>query len=260
MGSTNSTPNYELSQFIGTDKPAWLQDYNGDMLKIDSGIAGAKTAADNAQSAADGAQGDATSALSGIADINTELGTVETTLGTAVGNINTINSLIGNGTPTTTDQTIIGAINELNSNKLNISAVENKKVYSEQKAVSVTADGTETLGDVLQRLQAATNAILHGLGNDVRFIPLDLYTPTYYNIPHRISGLTLANNQDVLIDNCIAFISGGDVIVRQIFANADSNYAYAASAVNGTVTDDTNSVPTNGDVFTFEYRLEYSIV
>lgn len=36
MSSTNKTSNYELSQFLGTDKPAWLADYNTDMSKIDA--------------------------------------------------------------------------------------------------------------------------------------------------------------------------------------------------------------------------------
>ena len=36
MSSTNKTSNYELSQFLGTDKPAWLSDYNTDMSKIDA--------------------------------------------------------------------------------------------------------------------------------------------------------------------------------------------------------------------------------
>ena len=36
MASTNKTTNYELSQFIETDRPAWLTDYNGDMRIIDS--------------------------------------------------------------------------------------------------------------------------------------------------------------------------------------------------------------------------------
>lgn len=151
MGSTNLTPNYELSQFIGTDKPAWLQDYNGDMLKIDTGIAGAKTAADNAQSTADGAQGDATTALSGIADINTELGTVESVLSTATGNINTINSLIGNGTPTTTDQTIIGAINEINANEIAVrGAVENKFLpYSPRTVHTYTPSGSDSFSNLI---------------------------------------------------------------------------------------------------------------
>lgn len=38
MSSTNKTENYELSQFVGTDIPSILNDYNGDMRKIDSAI------------------------------------------------------------------------------------------------------------------------------------------------------------------------------------------------------------------------------
>lgn len=59
MSSTNKTTNYELSQFIGTDKPAWLTDYNSDMSKIDTGI-------NTAQNTATGADGKADSALTNI--------------------------------------------------------------------------------------------------------------------------------------------------------------------------------------------------
>ena len=38
MGSTNKTANIGLSQFIGTDKPTWLVDYNNDMAVIDKAI------------------------------------------------------------------------------------------------------------------------------------------------------------------------------------------------------------------------------
>ena len=36
MTATNKTENYELSQFVGTDRPTWLGDYNSDMSKIDA--------------------------------------------------------------------------------------------------------------------------------------------------------------------------------------------------------------------------------
>lgn len=36
MTATNHTRNYNLSQFVGTDRPTWLGDYNGDMTKIDT--------------------------------------------------------------------------------------------------------------------------------------------------------------------------------------------------------------------------------
>lgn len=38
MSSTNKTTNYQLSQFVGNDIPSWLNDYNGDMRKIDTAI------------------------------------------------------------------------------------------------------------------------------------------------------------------------------------------------------------------------------
>ena len=63
MASTNKTPEYELSQFIATDKPAWLSDYNGDMLKIDTGIAEAKAVADAASATAGNVSSVANNAL-----------------------------------------------------------------------------------------------------------------------------------------------------------------------------------------------------
>ena len=38
MASTNKTPNYELSQFVEADRPAWLTDYNGDMRTLDTAL------------------------------------------------------------------------------------------------------------------------------------------------------------------------------------------------------------------------------
>ena len=51
MASTNKTTNYDLSQFIGSDKPTFLGDYNSDMLKIDAQM---KTNADNVATAISG--------------------------------------------------------------------------------------------------------------------------------------------------------------------------------------------------------------
>lgn len=55
MSSTNKTTYYDLSQYIGTDKPTYLGDYNSDMSKIDAGIHSvydkATTASQNAGSA-----------------------------------------------------------------------------------------------------------------------------------------------------------------------------------------------------------------
>lgn len=113
MGHTNTTPNYNLPQFLGSDKPAWLTDVNNAMSAIDTAIAAAKAAADNAGGAAAAL---ATTVGGHTTQLETLSGTVANQGASIVsqGNaINTISELIGNGTPTTTDKTIIGAINEL---------------------------------------------------------------------------------------------------------------------------------------------------
>ena len=90
MASTNKTTNYELSQFLGTDKPAWLSDYNTDMNKIDtqmkanadgvtsvSGTAGATaTALGDITSLA---TTDKTSAVAAINEVNTKAVTAQGT-------------------------------------------------------------------------------------------------------------------------------------------------------------------------------------
>lgn len=51
MTATNHTENYNFSQFVGTDRPTWLGDYNSDMTKIDAQL---KQNADDIASAAEG--------------------------------------------------------------------------------------------------------------------------------------------------------------------------------------------------------------
>lgn len=86
MAHTNATANYELSQFLGTDKPAWLVDYNGDMLKIDTALKNiADAEADSAEDiqelqdaiGAEGLTGRITDIENDIGDIKTEIGNVE---------------------------------------------------------------------------------------------------------------------------------------------------------------------------------------
>lgn len=106
MASTNKTTHYELSQYVGSDKPTYLTDYNNDMSAIDTGIYNAQTKADSAYTAAglaDGKAGDAqTTANSAV----TSAGTANTNIGT-MANLNT-----------TEKSSLVGAINEVN-NRLN---------------------------------------------------------------------------------------------------------------------------------------------
>lgn len=156
MSATNKTTYYELPVFIATDEPKWLTDWNGAMNIIDGAIAEAKTAADNAQTTAN-ANALAISGLSdSVSTISTALSTLTTTVNTLNGTVNTITELIGNGTPTTTDKTLIGAINEL---KAEIDALA---PGGEVAADDVSYDNTQsglsatTVQDALDELAAGT--------------------------------------------------------------------------------------------------------
>ena len=70
MASTNKTTTLGLSQFVGTDKPDWLTDYNEDMEKIDAWATTAEsdinTANNNADSAKVSAQSASTAATTAV--------------------------------------------------------------------------------------------------------------------------------------------------------------------------------------------------
>ena len=156
MSSTNKTTNYELSQFIGTDKPAWLTDYNADMSKIDTGI-------NTAQGVATGADTKATAnatAIGTLANLTTE---AKTSLVAAVNEVDT-NADAAAGTAASAAQTANTAYSRATaaseavaalSNYLSITAAAvatNKLVPRagtlSDAGVSVAQNSTHSLGKV----------------------------------------------------------------------------------------------------------------
>ena len=67
MSSTNKTSHYNLPQFIGSDIPTWLGDFNSAMTAIDSGIYAAATSASGAATDAAAAQKSANDAAADAA-------------------------------------------------------------------------------------------------------------------------------------------------------------------------------------------------
>lgn len=160
MSSTNKTTNYELSQFIGSDKPAWLVDYNGDMSKIDNQMKANADAAASAASQASSAGTAASGAADGVQALNTQIngaGGLASDVVTAQGNINTINSLIGTGEPTTQDKTIIGAINELAGEMPSpVTSLPASSVTYVNTTSGLTADDVqEAIDEIVQALPSA---------------------------------------------------------------------------------------------------------
>lgn len=89
MSSTNKTTNYDLSQYIGSDKPTYLTDYNGDMYKIDAQM---KVNADNVATAITGATNAATLASTA----NSTATTANTNANTAISKANTNETNLNN--------------------------------------------------------------------------------------------------------------------------------------------------------------------
>lgn len=97
MSHTNSTPNYNLPQFVTTDKPAWLTDINVAFSDIDTAIDAAKDAADNAQS-------DATQALSDASTAGTTASAADTK---ANGAISSLSDTFSNASTYTVGELVI---------------------------------------------------------------------------------------------------------------------------------------------------------
>lgn len=79
MGATNKTTNYELPQWIGTDKPTFLGDMNDAFLKIDTGMAENKDSATSAESIAGASNAKATEAYSMAQTAQTTASTAQNT-------------------------------------------------------------------------------------------------------------------------------------------------------------------------------------
>lgn len=102
MAHTNSTSNYELSQFVGTDKPTFLGDYNGDMQKIDAAIKGAKDTADGASTTANAASALATSASETATQAATDAASASANATTALNTANGATTTANNASTTAT--------------------------------------------------------------------------------------------------------------------------------------------------------------
>ena len=119
FGSTNKTTHYDLSQYVASDKPTYLVDYNQDMAKIDAGIYGAMSKATVNEANIGTMQDLTTSAKSSLVlainEINTQLGTNTTNIGINTSNIATLGTNQGDlvNLMTVAKNNLVSAINEL---------------------------------------------------------------------------------------------------------------------------------------------------
>ena len=95
FGHTNETENYDLPQFVGTDKPTWLGDFNTAMSTIDTAVGANATAITSLGTRVTSAEGIATQASSDVS-------TLTSTVNTLSGNVTSATTTANNAQSTAT--------------------------------------------------------------------------------------------------------------------------------------------------------------
>lgn len=165
MSHTNSTSNYHLPQFVGSDKPAWLVDFNSAMSDIDTAI---KNASDSATTAGGKATAnetaigtlssltttDKTDLVSAVNEVNASAGTATSsaTTATATANsaLNSATSAVG-AVSALKDYLDLSVHNTYNGSQFTVTAGTGTPVSSTEIYVARNSDGT--LGKVYGALQ-----------------------------------------------------------------------------------------------------------
>ena len=127
FASTNKTANYELPQFVGTDKPTWLGDFNEAMSDIDAGMH--KNASDIANMESDVAT--ATQTASQASQDVTKL----------TGTVNTLSSTVSSV------QTTANNASQTASSALNTANTANSKADTNASAISTLQSDVSDLSD-----------------------------------------------------------------------------------------------------------------
>lgn len=217
MSSTNKTTNYELSQFVSTDKPAWLTDYNQDMSKIDTGI-------NTAQSTATSADGKADANTTKIGTLSSLTTTAKTDLVSAVNEVDT-NADAAQGTAN--DAYAL-------ANSANITANQVKDQFNFTYSTVNCTLSSGTLDSNNNKLSVAKNST----GSIAKIYGRLRVTGTVGSTITMTSGDTgLRPTEDITFNGCclkITNISTGDLVVYQDFV----------LHTNGTVTS--NFTPYSG--------------
>ena len=228
MASTNKTTHYELSQYVGSDKPTYLTDYNGDMLAIDTGIYNAQTKADSAYTAA--------------READTKAGNAQTTANTAVTNAGTANTNIGTmANLNTTDKTsLVDAINEVN-NTLNFTSF---KEYNTSSADVTIGNNLHIDGFYIQLAKTQNGNYAKVYGQIAGYANTSDTNSTTFTLSN--TGLTIASQFTVAsvgITSRSQNVSGTDVVSYVTRADVVFN-------TDGTITIKTNETWETGRYYT----------
>ena len=267
MGHTNSTANYNLPQFVGSDKPTWLGDVNGAMSAIDAAIATAASAATDAASvatnaatvaagavttanaASETATAASTAASTATATANTAADTANNAQSTAVlakgtadnaataaatadGKADAANSAIGDlaDLDTTDKSSVVAAINEVVA-----------ELPSGGGSVSVTADGVKDHATLLSELAAL-----------VDFSKLTAKSVLRVGVNH-FPIFAWAGTNTILFAGTKTATAEFDTETYEVYNGVPNIYLSQTTSSGTTFSKRNTTVPTSGTIFEITY-------
>lgn len=213
FASTNKTANYELPQFVGTDKPTWLGDFNEAMADIDAGMA--ENASDistmasdvaTATSTASQASQDVSGLTSTVNTLSSTVSSVQTTANnassTASSALNTANTANGKA------DTNASAITSLQGD------VADTLIYDD--VTTTTAGDTIQLKDRNDNAKFPSSAVASSQG------VLKLADGTLIEYGKESVGVIHNSSKDTSITFAEAFIGEPNVYVTMLTTNANA--------------------------------------
>lgn len=227
MSSTNKTTNYDLSQFVGSDKPAWLADYNADMGKIDTGLKG------NADAIAvtDGKADSNTTNIGNLANLNTQAKT------NLVASVNEVYNTAG-----TAEGTAQAAATSANAAKTEADALSRYFAITQTGTANITVSGGTVDSGWANTMKYALNAdgTLGKIYGRIRFTK---NTAGVTSVTLTVPGLNTANSF-VINSACYWYCYAPQLQLVTIYSFRDVQVN-----TNGTITFDIpNSVGVNEQV------------
>lgn len=218
FASTNKTANYELPQFVGTDKPTWLGDFNNAMASIDAGMAENKSDIESMDSRVSSAESTASTASQNVATLTGRVNTLQTNVesttttannaqSTATSALNTANS--AQSTANTADSKANEVETNLNSFEREFNLTTTKTYSSSSSDVSVIG-GNIYSGSVTIATNS-TGSIFKLYGNlNIRC------TANPYKITLNNTGISTDASYNI---NCVGFADTGSLQTVNVEVN-----------------------------------------
>lgn len=198
MAATNHTTNYNLPQYIGTDKPTYLGDWNSTMGAIDTqmktnadnasgALSAAQTAQTNANTALSTAQGADTKADTALTNAAAAQSTADTAQSVATSALSTANT--ANGKADTNANNITSLDTRVTSNEASISSIESA---IDKNGITVDLSANATVNNSIipfnnvrtqigNKLTLQNNKIV--IGSGINYIKVECTISLDYNAP-----------------------------------------------------------------------------